>query len=188
MNDDQNHQNQTQNMTDEELAKKVETAEVEAEAKAKASEEGIQDSSAEVDQLKEALARSMADLKNFRRRSEEEKASFVKFANAQLLKSLLPIFDNLNRSVDHLPEALKEDNWAKGVVHVHADLMKTLEGLGIEKMKTVGEALDPNCHEALMSGPGQKDVIIEEFEAGYVMNGEVVKPAKVKVGDGSEKV
>jgi len=183
MNDDQKKDDQSL-VEDDELAQKVAAAQAEAEEEV-LDEGGDVDPVSEVDQLKEALARCMADLQNFKRRSEEEKASFVKFANAQLLKSLLPIFDNLNRSIEHLPENLKEDNWTKGVVHVHADLMKTLESLGVKKMKTVGEKLNPNKHEALMSGPGEKDTIVEEFESGYEMNDEVVKPAKVKVGDGS---
>lgn len=187
MKDDQKKDDQSIPQEDE-LAQKIAEAQQEAEANAsEVADEMHAETDAEVDQLKEALARCMADLQNFKRRSEQEKGNFVKFANAQLLKSLLPIFDNLNRSVDHLPDALKEDNWAQGVVHVHADLMKTLESLGIKKMKTVGEKLNPNKHEALMSGPGEVDTIVEEFESGYEMNGEVVKPAKVKVGDGTEK-
>lgn len=173
----------------DDLLKKVN--DLQAETEAKEQEEATQQddsgtsSDDQINELKAALARAMADLQNFKRRSEEEKASFVKFANAQLLKSLLPIFDNLSRSVQHLPEDLKGNEWAKGIVHINSDLLKNLETLGIQKMKTVGEKLDPKKHEALMAGPGEKDVIVEEFEPGYEMNGEVVKAAKVKVGDGT---
>ncbi len=173
----------------DELRKKVEEAQQKAEEKEKSSGERVkqaENEDSEVEGLKEALARAMADLQNYKRRSEEEKASFVKYANAELLKSLLPIFDNLNRSAAHLPDDLKENEWAKGIMHIHTDLLKTLAALGIEKMQTVGEKLDPNKHEGLMSGPGEKDVIVEEFEPGYLMNGEVLKAAKVKVGDGSK--
>lgn len=140
----------------------------------------------QAEELKNQLARAMADLQNYKRRTEEEKAGFVKFANASLLKELLPIIDNLDRSITHLPEDLKESEWTKGMLHIQHDLLKTLERLGIKKVKTVGEKLNPKLHEGLMTGPGEKDLVVEEFEAGYTLNDEVLKPAKVKVGDGSK--
>ena len=57
--------------------------------------------------------------------------------------------------------------------------------MGIKKIETVGQPLNPNHHEALMSGPGEKDKVTEEFEAGYLYHEEVIWPAKVKVGDGT---
>ncbi len=195
MNDDQNpHMNDDQNSDQvthddsqaDDLNQKIKDAQAEADEKEAETEEGeVSEEKDPAEALKEALARSMADLQNYKRRSEQERSQFVKLANAELLKSLLPIFNNLNRSVQHLPEAMAENEWAKGVIHINTDLLKTLESLGVVKMKTVGEKLDPNQHEALMSGPGEKDLITEEFEPGYLMNGEIVKPAKVKVGDGS---
>lgn len=143
------------------------------------------DKDQQIEELKNQLARAVADLQNFKRRGEEERAAFVKFANAELLKSILPILDNLDRSISHLPEDLKENEWAKGIGQIHIDLLKTFEKLNITKIKTVGEKLDPNKHEALMAGPGEKDVITEEFEPGYSIGDETLKPAKVKVGDGT---
>jgi len=142
---------------------------------------------AKIEELQNQLARCMADLQNFRRRSEEEKASFVKWANAEMLKNILPILDNLDRSVTHLPADLKENEWTKGMLQIHNDLLKTFEKLGVKKIKTVSEKLNPKMHEALMAGPGEKDMITEEFEPGYTLGDEVIKVAKVKVGDGSEK-
>lgn len=170
----------------DDLNEKVEAAKAEDQAKQKAQKE--EDSKdAKIEELTNQLARAMADLQNFKRRSEEEKASFVKFANAKMLKTILPILDNLDRSVTHLPEELKENEWTKGMLQIHDDLIKTFEKLGIKKIKTVGEKLDPNLHEAILAGPGEKDVIVEEFEPGYTLQDDVIKVAKVKVGDGSKK-
>lgn len=138
----------------------------------------------EVDDLKEALARCMADLQNFKRRAEEDKMRFVKFANAELLKKLLPIIDNFDRGCQNVPDGLKDDAWAKGIVSSHDELMKALEQLGVKKMETVGQKLDPNKHEAVMQDKGEKDTVLEEFEPGYTLNDETLKPAKVKVGNG----
>lgn len=145
------------------------------------------DKDAQIQELMNQLARTAADLQNFKRRSTEEKNSFVKFANAELLKLILPILNNLDRSVAHLPEELKTNEWAKGMMHIHEDLLKTFEKVGVTRIKTVGEKLDPKKHEALMTGPGEKDIILEEFDPGYCLMDETIKVAHVKVGDGSEK-
>ena len=139
-----------------------------------------------IEELTNHLARCMADLQNYRRRSEEDKGRFVKFANAEMLKVLLPALENLDRSCKHLPENLKEDAWAKGVLHTQSDLTKALAILGVKRIETVGQKLDLKFHEALMQGPGEKDVITEELDPGYTLNGEAIKVAKVKVGDGTK--
>ena len=177
MNDDQSHQDP--------LAPEQPAEEMEVNGQMAGIQTGQDAKDQKIEELTQALARSMADLQNFKRRSEEEKVSFLKYANAELLKSILPFVDNLDRSVSHLPEELKENQWAKGVVHLHADLTKTLTSMGVEKIKTVGEKLNPNLHEGLMSGPGEKDVILEEFEPGYKMGDIIIKVARVKVGDGT---
>ena len=167
----------------DDLNEKIETAKTQDEAnQAVQNDENSKD--AKIEELTGQLARAMADLQNFKRRSEDEKGSFIKYANAELLKTILPILDNLDRSVAHLPEELKDNEWTKGMLHIHDDLIKTFEKLGIKKIRTVGEKLDPNVHEAMLTGPGEKDVILEEFEPGYTLFDDVIKVAKVMVGDG----
>ena len=144
----------------DDLQQKVQRAQAEDQER-QANEETTAEPNAE--ELKNALARALADLQNYKRRTEEDKAKFVKFANAEL----------------------KGNDWAKRVVQIDQELNKTLTGLGVKRIETVGQKLDTRQHEALMSGPGEKDVVIEEFEPGYLLNDEVIKPAKVKVGDGS---
>ena len=145
-----------------------------------------QPKTAKIEELTNTLARAMADLQNFKRRTQEDQVRFVKFANAELLKILVPVIDNFDRSASHLPEDLKGNDWAKGVMQIHDDFLKTLEKIGVKKVQTVGQKLNPKFHEALIAGPGEKDVIIEELEPGYTFNDDVLKPAKVKVGDGKK--
>ncbi|MBN2306596.1 nucleotide exchange factor GrpE [Candidatus Peregrinibacteria bacterium] len=170
----------------DDLSEKIKKAEAEDKAQNQARNDQ-DEKNAKIEELTAQLARAMADLQNYKRRSEEEKASFVKYANAELLQTILPILDNLDRSVTHLPQELKDNEWAKGMLHIHGDLLKTFEKLGIKKITTLGEKLNPNLHEAMMTEAGEKDVILEEFEPGYTINGDVLKVAKVKVGDGSKK-
>jgi molecular chaperone GrpE len=137
-----------------------------------------------IEELTSALQRCMADMQNYKRRAEEDKMRFVKFANSEFLKIIIPIIDNFDRSCQHLPDALKEDAWAKGVMHTHDDLMKALAKIGVKRIETVGKKLDPTKHEAVLQGPGEKDVVTEELEPGYSYHDETVKAAKVKVGNG----
>lgn len=139
----------------------------------------------QVAELTHALARAMADLQNYKRRTEEDQSKFVRFANGEMLRMILPVVDNLNRSKAHMPEDLKDNEWAKGVIHAHDELLKNLEKMGVKKMEVVGKKLDPKLHDGVMMGTGEKDMVVEELEAGYTLNGEVLKPAKVKVGDGN---
>ena len=169
----------------DELQKKVEEAKKEDEQKNQEQQKS-EDKDDKIEELTNALARAMADLQNYKRRTEEDQGKFVKFANAELLKVLLPIIDNFNRSAEHLPDDLKNNEWAKGVIQIHDEFLKTLEKTGVKKIKTVGEALNPNLHEGLIAGPGKKDVILEELEPGYTLNDQVIKVAKVKVGDGTK--
>ncbi len=184
-----NQKDDDKKITSDDLKDLIKEAEAIDEEKTKEEEENAAQSGGdedEINKLKEALARTMADFQNFKRRAEEDKMRFVKFANADLLKELLPIIDNFDRACIHVPDELKEDVWAKGVVSTHDELMKALDKIGVKKTETVGQKFDPIKHDALMSGPGEQDVIIEELEPGYTYNGETIKAAKVKVGDGSE--
>ncbi len=181
--DDTNLKGKARN-NDNDLMKKVEEAELKDKEESE-QQQITDDKDSKVEELTNALARAMADLQNYKRRTEEDQGKFVKFANAELLKVLLPIIDNFDRSTEHLPDDLKDNDWAKGVVQIHDDFLKTLEQIGVKKIKTIGETLDPNFHEGLMAGPGKKDEIVEEFEPGYTLNDNVIKPAKVKVGDGT---
>ncbi|MBN1258246.1 nucleotide exchange factor GrpE [Candidatus Peregrinibacteria bacterium] len=170
---------------DDPLLKKVEELKKEEETKAEELNKE-QELRQKVEGLTDKLARALADLQNYKRRAEEDRARFIKFSNAELLKTLIPIMDNFDRSVKHLPEELKTNEWAKGAVAVHDDLLKALEAIGVKKMEAVSKKLDPNFHEAVMTAPGEKDIIIEELEPGYTYHDETLKPAKVKVGDGNK--
>ncbi len=145
------------------------------------------ESKKKIEELTNHLARCMADLQNYRRRSEEDKGRFVKFANAEMIKILLPALENLDRSCKHLPSALKEDAWAKGVLHTQAEIAKAMDKIGVKRIETVGKKMDLKFHEVLMQGPGEKEMITEELDPGYTLNGETIKAAKVKVGDGTKK-
>jgi molecular chaperone GrpE len=177
--------NESRENAQDDLAAKIQEAS-KKDKEAKEAEVKKDEAQVKIEELTASLQRCMADMQNYKRRAEEDKMRFVKFANGELLRMLLPIIDNFDRACQHLPENLKEDVWAKGVVHTHDELMKAVTKIGVKRIETVGKKLDPSKHEAVLAGPGEKDVITEEFEPGYSYHEETLKPAKVKVGNGEK--
>ncbi len=132
--------------------------------------------------LTETLKRSQADFVNFKNRVEKDNEGFVKDSNASLLESIIPQYDQLSKACDTIPESLKTDKWVEGMCQIVRMMEKQLTDLGVENIKTVGEKYHPEFHEAVMRGEGpEKDIILEEFEAGYLFHDKVLRPAKVKV-------
>ncbi|KKP37137.1 MAG: molecular chaperone GrpE [Candidatus Peregrinibacteria bacterium GW2011_GWF2_33_10] len=138
----------------------------------------------ELEEMKSIAIRATADYQNLKKRTDDEKMEYVKYANAKLLLEILPFIDNMKRAVSHLPENLQSNEWAQGVIHIGNQMLDTLMKLGLEKIKTIGQKFDANLHEALMQMPGEKDFILQEVEEGYSLNGRVIRYAKVVVGNG----
>lgn len=163
------------------------------EAQKQADEKHSQDSSQqqEVEQLKKELAdmtelarRTMADMQNLRRRADEERVDTIFMANYDLIKRLLPILTSLELAEKHVPDQAAD--WYKGIDMAIKEMYKALEETGLQKIPTTGHPFDPNFHEALTQGPGEKDMVTEEFESGYILGKRVIRHAKVKVGNGEK--
>jgi molecular chaperone GrpE len=140
-----------------------------------------------------AWQRAQADLVNYRKRSDEEKAAFIKYSNLDFILTMLPVFDNFKRAALHTPET--EDgvvkNWVDGVKAIEKQFEQVLASIGvIQIVVNAGDEFDPNKHEALVSEESElpKDAIISEIEYGYMYNDRVIRPSKVKVSKGSEQV
>lgn len=135
--------------------------------------------------MTETAKRALADLQNFKKRTEEEKKGLRQFAAMSLIIEILPVFDNFNRALAQIPEDIAENQWVAGITNIAKQFKGIIEKQGLTEITTEGEKFDPVKHEALMQGPGEKEMIIETFEPGYMLGDKVLKPAKVKVGDGS---
>lgn len=135
-----------------------------------------------VAELTEALQRERADAMNVRRRAEEERISMASFHKANVVRELLPIIDNFERALKHVPEELKANDYIKGVNGIAKQFEEVLAKLGVERIKTVGEAFDPNLHEAISHEEGGgPELVSEELQAGYRMGDEVIRHAMVRV-------
>jgi molecular chaperone GrpE len=141
---------------------------------------------AEAAKMKDLAARSQADLQNAKARVERERLELSAFALESMMKRLLPTIDSFQRAFQHLPEDLQAHEWVKGVMAIEGQLMRELEGAGLKRMSSQGSIVDANRHEVLQQGAGKKDAVTEVFEEGYELHGKVLRPAKVKIGDGTE--
>ncbi len=136
----------------------------------------------QVGQLTEALQRERADAINIRRRHEEQIAGLKDMVKAGVIKDLLPVIDNFERALSHVPKDLQGNDYVKGVQGIVKQFEKTLEDIGVKRIKTVGEPFDPHLHEAVSTeGDGATEIISEELQAGYTLGGEVIRHAMVKV-------
>lgn len=143
------------------------------------------DTQAEIAKWKDLAARAQADLQNAKERLKREREEIGAFANEQFIRSLLPTLDHFQRAFQHLPEDLKNHEWVKGVTAIEQELLKRVQDAGLSKINALGEPVDPQKHEVLMTGPGEENTVIEILEDGYELAGRILRAAKVKAGDGS---
>lgn len=133
--------------------------------------------------LTDALQRERADVINVRRRHEEQIGSIREHVKAVVVQDLLPVIDNFERALKHVPKELEKNDYIKGVQGVVKQFEDTLTQMGVERIKTSGEVFDPNLHEAVSmeEGEGAVEVVCEELQSGYRLGGQVIRHAMVKV-------
>ena len=131
------------------------------------------------------LQRTRADFENFRRRSELDKLSAREAGQTGAILKLLPVIDNIERAIGHMPAELKDDKWAQGVAGLTKNLDKSLEGLNLKRIDAkAGTAFNPDLHEAIQfdeEAEGDSEVIAEELQPGYLLGQTPIRHAMVKV-------
>lgn len=136
-----------------------------------------------IEELTDRLQRSMAEFDNFRKRTEKEKASMYIIGAKEIIEKILPVVDNFERGLDTASEG---DSFAEGMEMIYKQLMTTLEELGVQAIEAVGQPFDPNFHNAVMhvDDPEQgENLVIEEFQKGYLYKDFVVRHSMVKVAN-----
>jgi molecular chaperone GrpE len=133
-------------------------------------------------ELTEALKRERADAINLRRQYEEQITNLRSLVKANVVQELLPVIDNFERALKHVPKDLEANDYVKGVNGVVRQFEKTLEDMGVQRIKTVGERFNPHEHEAVsVDGDGEHEIVAEELQAGYKIGDNVIRHAMVKV-------
>lgn len=154
-------------------------------AEEKTTEELLAEAQAEIAGLKDQYLRKMADFENLRKRTIKEKTELILNGGKDVIESLLPVLDDLERALDNVD---KTDDVAavKEGIHLIVDkLTKALAQKGLRKMETAGCDFDTDFHEAVTLFPGtpeQKNKVIDCVQTGYFLNERVLRHAKVVVG------
>lgn len=148
-------------------------------------QEGINEFEQQLGELTLDLQRTRADFENYRKRVDAEKSAARDAGQASAILKLLPVIDNIERAISYMPEELKDNAWAKSVAGLVKNLEKSLESLNLARIDAkVGTAFNPELHEAIQfdeDAEGEKEVVAEELQAGYVLNGRPIRHAMVKV-------
>lgn len=135
----------------------------------------------------DALQRERASFLNYKRRTEQDREEAAYRAGANLLKKLLPVIDDFERALAHIPEDAKEVPWVEGVAAIGRKLNAVLESEGVERIESLGLPFDPNLHEAVAfddNGSGHSDTVSEVYAHGYKVRDRVLRPAMVRVARG----
>lgn len=152
-------------------------------SKSKAESQKLKELEKQIAELTDALQRERADVINVRRQHEEQIARMKQLVKTDVVRDLLPAIDNFERALKHVPKELKDNDYVKGVQGVVKQFEKTLEQMGVTRIKTVGEIFNPTYHEAVAmeDGDGTIEGISEELQAGYTLGNKVIRHAMVKV-------
>ena len=158
-------------------------------------EETEEDLSAELEALREKYLRLSADFHNYKKRLAREKQETLDFGNAQKLKELLFVLDNIERAIELSEESHGEKTdfvaFLDGIKLVHAQFLAGLENFGVTAIDSgEGTSFDPSYHEAFCkehSETCESGTIISEAQKGYLLNGRLLRPSMVSVSQGPEK-
>ena len=131
----------------------------------------------------DAYLRLLAEYDNYRKRSQREKDALYADIKADTLKSFLPVYDNLMRALN---QSTADEAYRKGVEMIMAQFNKTLEGLGVERIESLGKTFDPALHNAVMHVDDEtkgENEIVEVFQEGFRLGDKVIRFAMVKVAN-----
>lgn len=163
-------------------------AEENIQEKLKKLREKLKETEADKKKYLDSWQRAQADFMNLRKRDEEAKKEYVKFATEDLIAELLSVVDSFSMAFANKEAWEKVDkNWRAGVEYIYSQLMSVLKDRGLTEFDPQGQPFDASKHEALGTVATDKKEddhrVLEVIQKGYILHGKVVRPAKVKLGE-----
>ena len=128
--------------------------------------------------------RARAELDNFRKRMQQQSDNERARIRKEILASLLPLADNFQAMVGHVPKELQGNAWTDGVMHIAHQLDQLLADHDVTLIEALNQPFDPNQHEAtgkVKSQDAPRGHVVEVIQNGYAWRGEIIRPAKVKI-------
>ncbi|MCK9310437.1 MAG: nucleotide exchange factor GrpE [Candidatus Cloacimonetes bacterium] len=143
----------------------------------------------EVLDWKDKYMRNMAEFENFRKRSNQEKADWIRMATQKFAMEICDVADNFERALLQASEQELLNSFGKGVVLIEKQLRQALEKEGVKKIEALGEEFDPAYHDALAHIPSdyEENTVAAIIQNGYTMNDKLLRPARVAVSSGNHK-
>ncbi len=139
----------------------------------------------EASQNRDLYLRAVADMDNFRKRSQREREELAKYANENILREIIPAIDNLERAVEHARAGeASQGGLLEGVEMTLSQFGKVLEKFGVKAFASLGEPFDPSKHEAmgqLETPEHAPNSVAQEMQKGYLLNDRLLRPALVMV-------
>ena len=128
----------------------------------------------------------MAEFDNFRKRTEKEKSQMYEIGAKDIIDKILPVIDNFERGLSVVTEDKKDDSFVQGMEMIYKQLMTTLEAAGVKVIEAVGQEFNPDFHNAVMHVEDDEvgeNIVVEEFQKGYMYRESVVRYSMVKVAN-----
>jgi len=152
----------------------------------------LNDLQKEKNEVFEKLQRVSADYVNYQKRAPKQISDTIAYEKETFIKSLLPALDNFEHTLQSLnlvqdknaDSANDIDVLVKGIRIIYDQMLNILKSHGVEQIKALGETFDPSLHEAMMQKAEpdkEENIVLEEFQKGYKLNGRVIRPSKVIV-------
>ena len=140
-----------------------------------------------IEELNDRLIRQMAEFDNFRKRSEREKSQMFEIGAKDIVEKILPVVDNMERGLATVSaEEMESNAFAQGMEKVYKHFMTVLEQAGVKPIEALGTEFNPDFHNAVMHVEDEtvgENIVVEEFQKGYMYRESVVRHSMVKVAN-----
>jgi len=149
----------------------------------------LKDTEEEAQKNYDLYMRTYAEIENVKKRGIREKEELSKYANESLIKEILPVIDNLQKAISHAQNDESPSGLVEGLELTLGGLITALEKAGLKEVEAEGKPFDPNFHEAISQQRDDKvapGLVINEFQKGYLLNGRLIRPARVVVSQGDD--
>ena len=139
-----------------------------------------------IEALTDMVKRQMAEFDNFRKRTEKEKSAMYQVGAKEIVEKILPVVDNFERGLATVSEEEQVTPFAEGMLKIYKQLMTAFDEMGVKAIEAVGQEFNPDFHNAVMHVEDEEageNVVVEEFQKGYMYKDSVIRHSMVKVAN-----
>jgi len=183
LNEQKDKMNEEKNETENENSE-FEQALKQIESELKTTQEKNIELEKQLNEFKDAYLRKAAEFENYKRRIDAEQSNLFKYAAEPFIKNILHVYDDLERSLNHINDENSFESLKKGLELVFEKFTKILEQQGVKRIEAKGKPFDVDLHEALMQQPAEgvaPHTVLDVIEQGYVYKDKVIRHSKVIV-------